>query len=98
MEILPTLGKFDAIKPANKQIGAWELFYRYDHLSAEDDNGKFAKIDDIEGKVHNVGLNWYANEAIKISGVYVKSSVDNAKNANNDDSGDGFVMRAQYVF
>lgn len=92
------LGKFDAIKPANKQIGAWELFYRYDHLSAEDDNGKFAKIDDIEGKVHNVGLNWYANEAIKISGVYVKSSVDNAKNANNDDSGDGFVMRAQYVF
>ena len=92
------LGKFDAIKPANKQIGAWEVFYRYDHLSAEDDNGKFAKIDDIEGKVHNVGLNWYANEAIKISGVYVKSSVDNAKNANNDDSGDGFVMRAQYVF
>ncbi len=60
------LGKFDAIKPANKQIGAWEVFYRYDHLSAEDDNGKFAEIDDIEGKVHNVGLNWYANEAIKI--------------------------------
>lgn len=92
------LGKFDAIKPANKQIGAWEVFYRYDHLSAEDDNGKFAKIDDIEGKVHNIGLNWYANEAVKISGVYVKSSVDNAKNANNDDDGDGFVMRAQYVF
>lgn len=92
------LGKFDAIKPSNKQIGAWEVFYRYDNLSAEDDNGKFATIDDIEGKVHNVGLNWYANEAIKISGVYVKSKVDNAENANGDDSGDGFVMRAQYVF
>ncbi|HSC82247.1 MAG TPA: porin [Pseudomonas sp.] len=92
------LGKFDALKPANKQIGAWEVFYRYDNLSADDDNGSFATIDDVEGKVHNVGLNWYANEAVKISGVYVKAKVDNAENANGDDDGDGFVMRAQYVF
>ncbi|RWU25046.1 porin [Pseudomonas alkylphenolica] len=92
------LGKFDGIKPSNKQIGAWEVFYRYDHLSTDDDNGAFANIDDIEGKVHNVGLNWYANESIKISGVYVKTKVDNAQNANGDDDGDGFVMRAQYVF
>lgn len=92
------LGKFDAIKPSNKQIGAWELFYRYDYLSTDDDNGAFANIDDVEGKVHNVGLNWYANESIKLSGVYVKTKVDNAENAAGDDSGDGFVMRAQYVF
>lgn len=92
------LGKFDGIKPSNKQIGAWEVFYRYDHLSTDDDNGAFANIDDVEGKVHNVGLNWYANESIKISGVYVKTKVDNAQNANGDDDGDGFVMRAQYVF
>ncbi|MDD0972794.1 OprO/OprP family phosphate-selective porin [Pseudomonas fontis] len=92
------LGKFDSIKPQNKQIGAWEVFYRYDHLSADDDNGAFANVGDIEGKVHNVGLNWYANEAIKLSGVYVKANVENAKNAAGDDSGDGFVMRAQYVF
>ncbi|KJK20184.1 OprO/OprP family phosphate-selective porin [Pseudomonas sp. NPDC087612] len=92
------LGKFDSIKPSNKQIGAWEVFYRYDHLSVDDDNGAFANIDDVEGKVHNVGLNWYANESIKLSGVYVKAKVDNAQNAAGDDSGDGFVMRAQYVF
>ncbi|QKE62503.1 porin [Aquipseudomonas campi] len=105
------LGKFDAIKPANKQIGAWEVFYRYDHISADDNNdyaafvngdgksGKdFSDVDDIEGTVHNVGLNWYANESVKISGVYVTSSVDNAKNSAGDDDGDGFVMRAQYVF
>ncbi|MDD0844157.1 OprO/OprP family phosphate-selective porin [Pseudomonas sp. Gutcm_11s] len=92
------LGKFDAIKPANKQIGAWEVFYRYDNISAEDDNGSFATKDDVEGKVHNLGLNWYANESVKISGVYVKSKVDNATNSNGDDDGDGFVMRAQYVF
>ncbi|MNZ44388.1 Porin O precursor [compost metagenome] len=92
------LGKFDAIKPQNKQIGAWEVFYRYDHLSTDDDNGTFADVDDVEAKVHNVGVNWYANESIKLSGVYVKTKVDNAENAAGDDSGDGFVMRAQYVF
>ena len=92
------LGKFDAIKPSNKQIGAWEVFYRYDHLSVDDDNGAFANVSDIEAKVHNLGLNWYANEAIKLSGTYVKAKVDNAQNANGDDSGDGFVLRAQYVF
>ncbi|MFD2643212.1 OprO/OprP family phosphate-selective porin [Pseudomonas japonica] len=92
------LGKFDAIKPSNKQIGAWEVFYRYDHIEAEDDNGAFARVADIEGKVHNLGLNWYANESIKLSGTYVKAKVDNAQNANGDDDGDGFVVRAQYVF
>jgi len=92
------LGKFDAIKPANKQIGAWEVFYRYDYLTMEDDNVGLVPTDDVEGKVHNVGLNWYANEAVKLSGVLVKSTVDNAENANGDDDGTGFVMRAQYVF
>ncbi|MCY1436971.1 Porin O [compost metagenome] len=92
------LGKFDKIKPENKQIGAWEVFYRYDNISVEDDNGAFAAIDDIEGKVHNVGVNWYANEAVKLSGVYVTSAVDNAENDAGDDDGDGFVVRAQYVF
>ena len=92
------LGKFDSIKPSNKQIGAWEVFYRYDHLSVDDDNGAFANVSDIEANVHNLGLNWYANESIKLSGTYVKAKVDNAQNANGDDDGDGFVLRAQYVF
>lgn len=92
------IGKFDSIKPANKQIGAWEVFYRYDHLSVEDDNVGIEPTDDVEGKVHNLGVNWYANEAVKISGVYVKANVENQENDNGDDSGDGFVMRAQYVF
>lgn len=92
------LGKFDAIKPANKAIGAWEVFYRYDHLSMEDDNVGIDASKDVEGKVHNLGVNWYVNDAVKLSGVYVKSSVDNAKNGNGDDDGDGMVFRAQYVF
>ncbi|WPP47763.1 OprO/OprP family phosphate-selective porin [Pseudomonas sp. AN-1] len=92
------LGKFDKIKPENKQVGAWEVFYRYDNISVEDDNGVFAAIDDVEGKVHNLGVNWYANEAVKLSGVYVKAKTDNAANTVGDDDGDGFVVRAQYVF
>ncbi|MCY1211955.1 Porin O [compost metagenome] len=92
------LGKFDKIKPANKGLGAWEVFYRYDNITAEDDNGAFANIDDVEAKVHNLGVNWYANEAVKISGYYVKAKVDNATNAVGDDDGDGLVVRAQYVF
>ncbi|MCY1183577.1 Porin P [compost metagenome] len=74
------------------------MFYRYDNITAEDDNGAFANIDDVEAKVHNLGVNWYANEAVKISGYYVKAKVDNATNAVGDDDGDGLVVRAQYVF
>ena len=92
------LGKFDSIKPADKQIGAWEVFYRYDSVSMDDDNGKFATIDDVEAKVHNLGVNWYVNEAVKLSGSLVKTSVDNAANAVGDDSGTGMVLRAQYLF
>lgn len=92
------LGKFDAVKPENKQIGAWEVFYRYDTLSVEDDTVGIDATDDVEAKVHNLGVNWYVNEAVKLSGVYVKAKVDNQENDNGDDSGDGFVVRAQYVF
>ncbi len=106
------LGKFDAIKPANNQIGAWELFYRYDSIKVEDDNtlttAQRATLDegDRKANVHNLGVNWYANEAVKISATYVKASVDNVTNnpgttvasRTGDDDGDGFIVRAQYAF
>jgi len=43
-------------------------------------------------------VNWYANEAVKISGMYTKAKTDHFTNRVGDDSGDGFVVRAQYVF
>ena len=103
------LGKFDSIKPANKQIGAWEVFYRYDDFSIEDDTFVAATqrrgVGDVDLKTHNLGVNWYANEAVKVSAAYVKATADNYTNANGpagvatgDDSGDGFVVRAQYAF
>ncbi len=48
--------------------------------------------------MHNVGLNWYANDNVRLTGAYVKAKVDNQQNDNGDDDGDGIVLRAQYVF
>ncbi|VXC47201.1 Porin O [Pseudomonas sp. 8AS] len=103
--------KFDTIKPADKQYGAWEVFYRYDHLSVEDDDtmatvGGLA-IDESEAKVHTLGVNWYANEAVKVSLNYLMTKTDddtvrlqNGRFAagNDDDDGQAITMRAQYVF
>lgn len=94
--------KFDTIKPANKQMGAWEVFYRYDAITVDDENVTTStatrQVGDAEGKTHTLGVNWYANEAVKISANYVKASTENVTNENGDDSGDGMVMRLQYVF
>ncbi|WP_137818736.1 OprO/OprP family phosphate-selective porin [Pseudomonas sp. 2FG] len=99
------MGKFDAIKPANKEIGAWEVYYRYDSLSVDNDvavtsatSTFLREAEDTEAKVHNLGVNWYANEAVKISGMYTKAKTDKITNRAGDDDGDGFVVRAQYVF
>ncbi|MCY1270368.1 Porin O [compost metagenome] len=97
------LGKFDSIKPANKQIGAWEVYYRYDSISADNDVAQVSanfirEADDTEAKVHNLGVNWYATEAVKVSGMYTKVKADHITNVNGDDDGDGFVMRMQYAF
>lgn len=92
-------GKFAGIKPGNKQTGAWELVYRYDHLTVAaadlDSSGRFY---DSKAKVHTLGVNWYANEAIKVSANYLKAKTDKVVNAANNDSGDGVSLRVQYVF
>ncbi|QQZ41236.1 OprO/OprP family phosphate-selective porin [Pseudomonas sp. SK3(2021)] len=94
--------RFDTIKPQNKQWGAWELFYRYDSINVEDDNvvvsSATRQVGDTEGKTHTLGVNWYANEALKLSANYVKARTDNLSNAVGDDTGNGLVMRMQYQF
>ncbi len=103
--------KFDAIKPMDKANGAWEVFYRYDNLNVEDDDvmatvGGVA-IDETEAKVHTLGVNWYVNEAVKLSANYLMSKSDedtvklqNGRFAagNDDDDGRAISLRAQYVF
>jgi phosphate-selective porin OprO/OprP len=103
--------KFDAIKPTNKETGAWEVFYRYDNLNVQDDDimstvGGVA-IDETEAKVHTLGVNWYVNEAVKVSANYLMTKTDdNTVNLQSgrfasgadDDSGNAISLRAQYVF
>lgn len=103
--------KFDAIKPMNKQTGAWEVFYRYDHLSVEDDQVMATvggvRIDESEAKVHTLGVNWYVNEAVKLSANYLMTKTDDDTvklqsgrfaAGNDDDDGSAISLRAQYVF
>ena len=91
-------GKFEGIKPNDKQIGAWELVYRYDNLTVKNDMNRGGKFYDTEAKVHTVGVNWYANDAIRVSANYLKAKTDKVVHAANDDSGDAVSLRVQYVF
>lgn len=92
-------GRFDSIKPTNKQTGAWELVYRYDHLTVADaDVDLTGDFYDTKANVHTVGVNWYANESVKVSANYLKAKTDKVANAANDDSGDAISLRVQYVF
>jgi phosphate-selective porin OprO/OprP len=100
-------GKFDKIKPENKQIGAWEVFYRYDDITVDETAaapsnagllGLTAETAEASAKTHTVGVNWYANEAVKVSANYLKTNVDDIVNAAGDDDGDAISLRAQYVF
>lgn len=86
-------GKFDRIKPQNKHLGAWEVFYRYDHLNAQEKG-----LLDNTAKVHTLGVNWYANEAVRISANYVTAKAENFSNTVGDQDGDALALRAQYVF
>lgn len=91
-------GKFDSIKPENS-YGAWEVFYRYDNAKVKKAEKDLAgDFFDTEVKGHTLGVNWYANEAIKVSANYLKAKTDNVVNGHNDKKGDAFSMRLQYVF
>ena len=94
--------KFDTIKPQNKQFGAWEVFYRYDNISVDDKNvvrnSAPREVGDAKASLNTIGVNWYANEAVRVSANYLKVSTDKIQNANGDDSGDAIVARVQYVF
>jgi len=97
-------GKFDKIKPENKRTGAWEVFYRFEDITVDKTgvlpSGYVGALDSAKAgaKTHTVGVNWYANEAVKISANYLKTSVDDVVNANGDDDGDAISLRAQYAF
>ncbi len=78
----PKQGEFGQLIPKDNSLGAWELAFRFSHLSLSDtDNGI------LGGRANNytVGVNWYPNPNIVAQLNY--TMVKNSENA----TGDGFV-------
>ena len=81
-------GKWDKIKPNNKSLGAWEVFIKQAGVNL-DDSGIDADNRN-KGSITTVGVNWYANEIIRVSANYVYASWDEDLAAN----GNGDLVRA----
>src|SRR5690554_1199698 len=90
--------RFDRIRPANPGPGAWEVFYRYESLTVEERN-----LADREANIHTLGVNWYANEAVKVAFNYLMTDTRNVvtpaeREAGRTGDGQAFSARLQYVF
>lgn len=103
-------GKFDKIKPSDKKLGAWEVFTRYDSVKVEDDGGltgalNTSSIETSKADITTIGVNWYANEAVKVGLDYLMTKSDgdtvalqSGRGTNDDDTGHAISARLQYVF
>lgn len=83
-------GAFKRIKPASSKC-AYEVVLRYD--SGDGHYNDFGLAKDIKGKSVTAGLNWYANNNVKIGMNYGQAQSDF-----NDDKGQSFRLRAQLVW
>lgn len=90
------IGAFDKVKPAGVG-GAWEVFARYDELDVSD-NDNIAPLQVIgeTGNTLTLGVNWYANELVKVALNYVHADTD--EKIGGEDDGDALVARLQYAF
>ncbi len=90
------IGAFDKVKPAGVG-GAWEVFARYDELDVSD-NDNIAPVQVIgeTGNTMTLGVNWYANELVKVALNYVHADTD--EDIGGEDDGDALVARLQYAF
>ncbi|AMB85083.1 hypothetical protein AWM79_07070 [Pseudomonas agarici] len=102
-------GAFGAVRPENAKFGAWEIFYRYAGVSSdntdllEDGAGSVIGLNtngSNSAKVHTFGVNWYANNNVKISVDYNYAKVNDKalENAVGDDDGNAVMTRFQFVF
>ena len=86
-------GRFKRVKPGSKS-GAWEVVARY-----EDGNGDFGDIElgdqigDDEASSYTLGVNYYANNFIRIGASYSDGDEDNGS-----DDGNEFRVRFQVAF
>jgi phosphate-selective porin OprO and OprP len=82
-------GVFKRVKPAN-QSGAWEVVLRFD-----DGDGKYSDIGvgSGDGSQTTVGVNWYANNHVKLGLSYM-----DGKNDDSNEDGEELRLRMQFVF
>lgn len=73
-------------------IGAWQLMSRYSVLNAEE-NDEGVNAENIA-----LGLNWFANKSVRISANYIMTKLDGIGADSDNDDGDAFSLRFQYVF
>ncbi len=89
------IAAFDKVKPVNPQ-GAWEIFARYDELDASDNQNVAVKMVGETGNTTTLGVNWYANDLVKVGLNYVHAKTDQP--IGGEDSGDALVSRLQIAF
>ncbi len=77
-------GKFKRVKPKGKD-GAWEVFGRYSQYEPGQD----------EATAFTLGLNYYANNAIRVGVNYIMGDLEEG---GVDKDGDAIAVRVQYVF
>ena len=91
-----SIAAFGKIKPQS-EIGAWELFARYDSLDVSQAKGNtLIDLTGEQGETLTLGLNWYANHAVKIALNYVHAETD--IDLNGEDRGDALTARLQLVY
>ncbi len=92
----PEIAAFDKIKPSSPD-GAWEIFTRYDELDVSDnDNVAPVQLIGETGNTLTLGVNWYANELVKVALNYVHAETD--EEIGGEDNGDAIVSRIQFAF
>lgn len=87
-------GSFDSIKP-HGDLGAWEVFARYDNLDVSDSTGA-ATIAANKANSWTAGVNWYVNPMVKVALNYVDAKTDQP--INGEDNGQAVVGRLQVAF
>ncbi len=85
---------FDKVKPTGDK-GAWEVFARIDHMSA-DDGTNIDLVGGDDADVLTLGVNWYASSNVKMSLNYIDAETD--EEINGEDSGKAIAARFQYAF
>ena len=87
-------GKFKKVKPEGKN-GAWEIVLR---LTQGDGNYSDTELGSTNARESGVGVNWYANNNVRLGATYSVSETKYDNAFGNKDEGEEFRLRSQFTF